>query len=128
MSSSQYRHVSTFGLPLVIRRCAALQHKGVGTSPKVREPVKVPSHLEQKLTPLGHISTQICALLVLVNRFPYKIALKKEGKYFKKNFGRKVSGMAPVAPPVPTPMLMPITFESNDTSYSGADLYRRAPV
>ena len=70
--------------------------KGVGTSPKVRGPVKLPPHLEQKQTPLGNISVQICALLVLVNCFPYKLAFKKEGKEFKNNFGRKVRG--PMAP------------------------------
>ena len=46
--------------------------KGVGTSPKVRGPVKLRSHLEKKLTSLRWISTQISAFLVLANRFPYK--------------------------------------------------------
>ena len=55
---------SLFGLRIVARKSA-------GTSPKVRGPVKLPSHLEQKQIPLGNISMQICTLLVLVNLCPY---------------------------------------------------------
>ena len=41
-----------------------------------------------------------------MNRFLYKKnVFTKEGEDFKNNFGQKVRGaMAPVAPPVPTPM------------------------
>ena len=79
---------------------------GVGTSPKVRGPEKLRSRLEQKLTHghLRYISTQFSAILVLANRFPHKIMLKKEGNYFKKILAENEGAMAPVAPPVPTPM------------------------
>ena len=48
--------------------------KGVGTTPKVRGPtsLKLRSHLEQKRTPLRCNSTQIRALLVLMDHFLYK--------------------------------------------------------
>ena len=79
--------------------------KGVGTSPKVRGPAKLPSHLEQKQPPLGKISVQMCALLVLVNNFPYKNCFQERRERISEEFWPKSEGaMAPVAPPVPTPM------------------------
>ena len=75
--------------------------KGVGTSPKVRGPVKFRSHLLQKLTYLRYISTQICALLVLVDRLPCQNCSEKRDR-FKNNFGQKVSGPWP---PWPLPFL-----------------------
>ena len=68
-----------------------LNSKGVGTSPKVRGPVKRRCRLEQKLTPLRHIYMQFRALLVLANHFPHNnCVFKKEGNDFKIFFGRKV--------------------------------------
>ena len=73
--------------------------KGVGTSPKVRGPVKLRSPLEWKLTPLRHISTQILACLVLVNRFPYtKMWLIKKGKIVRTILAERRGGHGPRGP------------------------------
>ena len=65
------------------------EFKGVGTSPKVRGPVKLGSHLEQKLTPPRYLFTQLCALLVLVNRFLNKNCFRKKGKILRTIFVEK---------------------------------------
>ena len=67
-------NITYFSLAFAGRRLNMMLYKGVGTSPKVRGAGKLPSHLEQKQTPLGNISLHICALIVLVKRFRLKIA------------------------------------------------------
>ena len=57
-------------------------HKGEGTTPKVRGPVKLRSHLEQKLISLRCTFTQIGVLLVLANHFLYKNCVYERSERF----------------------------------------------
>ena len=78
-------------LPTCFRQQLVLLYHGksVGTSPKVRGPGKLRSHLEQKLIPLRYISTHICALLVLANHFLYNKCVRKNENILRTFFAEK---------------------------------------